>query len=947
MIVDERWQRVRALFAQSLEQTDDTRDVWLRQKCSDDADVLAEIQRLLAHRSRPAKIFSDDAQALLTQLLPDEATVDALLDTDVGPYRLKRLLGEGGMGRVYLAERVDDQFKHQVALKLIRSEFATPELRQRFLRERNVLARLAHPNIAQLHDGGVIADGTPYFTLEFIEGTPITRWCDAHNSDVRARVNLLISVSEAVRHAHRNLIVHRDLKPSNILVNEGGEPKLLDFGIAKPLADAVAGETLTHADARPMTREYAAPEQLLGDPVTTATDIYSLGVLLYLLLSGHLPYRRAELGDTSWIKSILEDAPEAMEDAVERDDDAERIAAARSTNVQSLQRNLRGDLERIVQRALAKSPESRYPTVDAFADDLRAYLAGRAISGGTRTYRMRKFVRRHWLPLTVGAALFLVVLGSAIALAWEAGQVERQARTTAAVKNFILDLFQKANPNLAQGKVATVRDAVDLGVQRLDSIPASEPELKAELQVTLGTIYYQLGLFKQAQEMHAQAVAALRVHSPDPLLTITAERFDAIEIASLGDYPNAEIMAEDALARVHALRRPPVVDLVRTLDTVNFIEVRLQNTARMKQLSDEAIAAVANTDASSDMQSMAYAMKGDYARKTNDCATAIDYYKRAWALKTDVQTRSSFALNLGTCLQNFGRYDEADSYILQARETAARSFGEGGTRTLRLGQMLGINQVYGGHVRKSAEQFAHLLEVAEKQTPRQEEVIAEICLNYGESLMAMEQFDQARALIERTLVFIRGYPTAQPSLVSETFSSLGFIGASTGKLDDAEKMLNEGLAYAAAHKIDDTSLTRARLGYVRLLKGDIDGALSTGKQALDEALKTNGEHSLDTADVHYFLGRALAAAGHAAEAQAEYRASIASHTALLPPDGMHFWSANSRLALGEMLVQNPQSRDEGTRLIDQGVSLREETLGHDNPHTIEARQLQAKVHSIP
>ena len=245
--------------------------MWLRQKCSDDADVLAEIQRLLAHRSRPAKIFSDDAQALLTQLLPDQATVDTLLDTDIGPYRLKRLLGEGGMGRVYLAERVDDQFNHQVALKLIRSEFATPELRQRFLRERNTLARLAHPNIAQLHDGGVIGDGTPYFTLEFIEGTPITRWCDEHKSDVRARVNLMLRVSDAVRHAHRNLIVHRDLKPSNILVNESGEPKLLDFGIARTVGRTLspAGETLTHADARPMTREYAyAPEQLLGDPVT-------------------------------------------------------------------------------------------------------------------------------------------------------------------------------------------------------------------------------------------------------------------------------------------------------------------------------------------------------------------------------------------------------------------------------------------------------------------------------------------------------------------------------------------------------------------------------------------------------------------------------------------------------------------------------------------------------
>ncbi|HEX3894830.1 MAG TPA: serine/threonine-protein kinase [Rudaea sp.] len=275
-----RWHRVRELFVRSLEQSDAARDVWLKKECSGDDPLLADIRRLLAQRSSPASIFRDDAEALLTKMAV-HADTDARLDTDIGPYRLRKLLGVGGMGRVYLAERTDGQFSQQVALKLVRNEFSTNELHQRFLRERNTLARLAHPNIAQLHDGGMADDETPYFTLEYIEGEPITRWCDARACDVRTRVSLMLKVCDAVLHAHRNLIVHRDLKPSNILVNADGEPKLLDFGIAKPLAETAAMETLTNADARPMTREYAAPEQLLGDPVTTATDIYALGVLLY------------------------------------------------------------------------------------------------------------------------------------------------------------------------------------------------------------------------------------------------------------------------------------------------------------------------------------------------------------------------------------------------------------------------------------------------------------------------------------------------------------------------------------------------------------------------------------------------------------------------------------------------------------------------------------------
>ena len=579
-----RWQRVRELFVRSLEQSDTSRDDWLQKECGGDAGLLAEIRRLLAQRSEPTPIFRDDAEALLSKMAVRPGT-DERLDTDMGPYRLRKLLGVGGMGRVYLAERVAGDFRQQVALKLVRNEFATNELHQRFLRERNTLARLAHPNIAQLHDGGVADDGTPYFTLEYIEGEPITRWCDARACDVRTRVSLMLKVCDAVLHAHRNLIVHRDLKPSNILVNADGEPKLLDFGIAKPLADTAALETLTNADARPMTREYAAPEQLLGDPVTTATDIYALGVLLYLLLTGHMPYRRAELGETSWIKAILEDAPEPTERAIDRKD-ATTIARARATTPALLKRALRGDLERIVQRALAKRAESRYATADKLADDLRAYLAGRAISGGTRTYRMRKFARRHWLPLSVGAVLFAVVLSGTAAMAWQARRIASEARTTDAVKNFLVGLFRDADTTQTNGKEVTARELVDRGAARLGKM-AGEPLLRGELNGVLGEIYNDLGRSKEAQAAENAAIDDLQAGGGEASIIATSERERARAESDLQRDDDAARDAASATARLRAANAAPT-DLARSLHMQAAVEISRHHFDDAKRYIEEA-----------------------------------------------------------------------------------------------------------------------------------------------------------------------------------------------------------------------------------------------------------------------------------------------------------------------------------------------------------------------
>jgi serine/threonine-protein kinase len=495
------WSRVKDLFARALDEPPASRDDWVTTQCGSDQALLRELRSLLAAHAAPdTHRLGAVIAPLLSPLLAEDD--DALIDTRVGPYRILRLLGEGGMGRVFLAERADGQFRQNVALKLLRSGFESTEMHERFLREREVLARLSHPNIAPLHDGGVGAGGTPYFTLEYVAGDPITLWCDRHRLGLAARLKLLLKVCEAVQYAHRNLIVHRDLKPSNIFVSADGEPKLLDFGIAKSL-DPGGDRGITQTRSQPMTREYAAPEQVLGEPITTATDVYALGVLMYELLSGRLPYARAERGESSWAKAIVEEVPEPFTRALDRptirgeDEPASPDAAsARGTTLAFMRRTLRGDLDRIARRALEKAPEARYGSVGAFAEDLRAWLYGRALPGGSRRYRIAKYVRRHRFGAAMAALVFVLVVAGVGAVLYEARETARQAQAVSAVKDFLLGLFTAGSPNEAKGRDIGVRELLERGRTQVDHNLATQPGVRAELQGVLGRIYFQLGLYE-------------------------------------------------------------------------------------------------------------------------------------------------------------------------------------------------------------------------------------------------------------------------------------------------------------------------------------------------------------------------------------------------------------------------------------------------------------------
>jgi serine/threonine protein kinase len=419
----ERWQQIKSLFESAIELPEGDRAVFLDQACAGDFSLRAEVESLLRADAKALHFFAHFADKIQTHLPAAPAEMPSDEGRIVGAYRLVREIGRGGMGVVYLAERADGQFEKQVAIKLIKRGMDSDAILQRFRRERQTLAQLDHPNITRLLDAGITEDGRPYFIMEYIDGLPIDLYCDTHQLDINTRLKLFHKVCAAVQYAHQRAIVHRDLKPSNILVTAEGEPKLVDFGIAKLLHPDSSTESfdLTMAGMRLLTLDYASPEQVRGEPITVASDVYSLGILLYKLLTGHHPYRFSNLSPQEIERMICEQEPEPLSAAVQRvvldtNENEHTLSpatasAARRSNLKQLRRRFAGDLDNIAMKALRKEPQRRYASVEQFAEDIRRHWEGLPVLArkDTLLYLGTKFIKRHKAN-TIAVMLMVLLL---------------------------------------------------------------------------------------------------------------------------------------------------------------------------------------------------------------------------------------------------------------------------------------------------------------------------------------------------------------------------------------------------------------------------------------------------------------------------------------------------------------------------------------------------------
>jgi eukaryotic-like serine/threonine-protein kinase len=958
--VTTRWDRIKDLFLRSQELPAAGRAAWLADACADDPSLRREVLALLAAQDHPSPILAGDGSSLLGALLEDDIAPEDFAGRRIGAWRVLRLLGEGGMGQVFLAEREGGDFAQRVALKRIRGDFAGAEARLRFLREREILARLAHPHVAQLHDGGVADDGTPYFTLEYVDGEPITRYCDARRLDVRARIGLLLQVCAAVAYAHRNLVVHRDIKPSNILVTQDGVVKLLDFGIAKLLEPGPA-TGLTATQAVLMTREYAAPEQVLGEPITTATDVYALGVLTYQLLTGHLPYPKAEAGQTSFAKAIVEHPPEPLSLALRRPavaDDAssspDAIAQARASTPPVLRRLLRGDLQRIVQRALEKSPEARYPTIGAFAEDLRAVLDGRPIPGGTASYRMRKFARRHWLPLSAAAAALLVVLAGAAAIAFEARARAREAEralreteTTAAVKDFLLGLFAGADPRANAGKEVSVRDLLDKGALHVDQDLGAQPALQAELQSTLGGIYSRLGIYPQAIKLDEEAIRGLDAAGGKDALAATTVLELATAVRANGDGARAKSLLDESIARIQALPSPPARELIRALYLRAFVSIGAHrfDEALADSKRAEAIAR-AHPDQpvllGEALHAKASAQWGlhDYKNAEVELKEAIDRHRAAGpqyavAVGADQQT-------LALIYSETGRYADAFALNETVLSGARALMGDHHPYVAHVLCSTGDSLYRLGRYAEAEQRLRQALAVQKELLEPQSTYIAESEDDLGNVLVQEHRYDEAEQMYASAQdIWAARYGPAY-SHVIDTQSDLALIDLARGRVAPAEQSLEEVLSARAGAGDNDVAIDRARLAEAERRRGELDAAIANARAAADNARKIHGAASWEGALTERYLALALAQSGRSDEAAANLRDAIAYYDGLAGT-GDHPLAASTRLLLAQVLERRPDGRHDAIGLAERAAAQDARLFGDDDARTRAARSLLAAL----
>ena len=623
---------------------------------------------------KTAQDLDETEVAPVKEPIPSEPTPDSLVGTRIGSYRILRQLAEGGMGTVYLAER-EDHFKQRVALKMIHSEKISDSVLQRFYAERQILADPEHPHIARIFDGGATHSTLPFFVMEYVDGEPLDRACA--ELSFYQRLKLFQKVCFAVHHAHRNLIVHRDLKPSNILVTAGGEPKLLDFGIAKLLREEGSQKPRKgeRSGLGPMTIAFASPEQLSGDPITISTDIYSLGVLLYTILSGHHPHHDPKHSTADLVHAILCETP-APPSAL----------AAPGTS-----RRLVGDLDAILLKTLRKNPEDRYDSAAQLAEEIQLHLEDLPIRAwqGTWLGRLRKSARRNKLALA--ATVFLLGFSTTISVLWrhavnqQAEAEQAQARAERAqtraerTHEFILEFFKSIEPDRSPGPGVDLQKLLDNGRHKLEKGLREEPEVRADLLCTLAMVYHALALHDEALELQEEAIAHRRHFQPPEPRKLAVDLTNlANSYYSRKEYERAEEILREALMLWHQLGDPYELNALANLATALIWQDKTQEALNVYDQALERSSEL-NLESEPNTAAIFYGLGATYKR-LGDEATAEPHLRQALSIysshpETKPYRRAQVLSSLGEVLYHQGRHSEARPFLEEALTTRLEWFG--------------------------------------------------------------------------------------------------------------------------------------------------------------------------------------------------------------------------------------------------------------------------------
>ncbi len=829
----ERWARVEALFHEASELRGSERDAFLADSCGDDEPLLDYVRALLEESADiDVTIERTIADTMLQAFEP--APEKGIHGEMIGPYRVERLVGSGGMGMVYLAERADEHFEQQVAIKLGRHRLVDPQAESRFRNERQILADLDHPNIARLLDGGTTDEGIPYLVMEYIDGVRIDTYCDTQGLGLVERLKLFTTICAAVHHAHQNLIIHRDIKASNILVTDDGTPKLLDFGIAK-LTDTQGAATagLTREGAVILTPENAAPEQVMGNTVTTATDTYALGLLLYALLTGLRAYSIAD--DTTpreFARIVCEEELPLPSQRVSSELGDDRLA-----------RRLRGDLDTIILNALRKDPARRYRSVTALAHDIDLHLRSmpilaRADSWG---YRTGRFLRRHYAAAGVAAAMVAMLVSFTVALIVQNQRIAEERDTAREVSRFLEDIFMSQDPARARGADVTADEVLAAGASRIRQDLDGRPEIQSTLMATIGRVYYSLGayepsvamledalrlreeafgadapevaearndlaetLIRQAQYERAEALLQsafdINRRNSDVSPAIAKNQFNLAEVyLATGDLADAETYARDSIGLLETLGSDYRLELAEAKSLLaRTLQIRgdLDST---EALLLEAIDLVESSEGT-DHPLVAYYLqnlgvlqrsKGDLDVAAATLQRAVESTRRILGDKHDLL--AAILVDQGMLQLVDGEHARAERVVREALAISEENHGSlhprvGYQKTI-LGMALHDGQKYGAAELELREALAIYSEALGPESQYTASVLTEL----GAVLGSAGRPDDALELLSRAFdIRVRDYPSDH-ELVAKTRAELANAYLELGRLAEAEAMLLESI----------------------------------------------------------------------------------------------------------------------------------------------------------
>ncbi len=898
-----RWTEVRALFEELVELPPSERE--RRIAALPDPELASRVSRLLAADSEAGRFLETPAVGVAGGLFEGLAGTEAEAPPPerIGPWRVLGRLGRGGMGEVLLGERADGLFEQKVAIKLLRHGMASDEVLERFSRERRILARLEHPHIARLLDGGATDDGRPYFVMELVEGEPITDYCRARDLSVENRLRLLQDCCDAVAAAHRNLVVHRDLKPSNVLVTKDGQVKLLDFGIAKLLGPDETGEAVaeTRTELRLLTPAYAAPEQIFGEPVTTATDVWALGALAYELLTGTLPQKRESRSASSLAASAADDVTERPSQRVGREPlGALPLRSPTEGDRRRLVRRLRGDLDNVLLAALRRAPERRYGSVTAFAGDLRRHREGQPVKARPDTigYRLGKFVRRNRIVVAAGILVLASLVAGLGVAAWQARRAEAHAKAAAAaarraegVKEFLIGLFEVADPEQASGGSVTASELLDQAGKRLHTELASEPDLQSDLLEAVARIDKGLGRLDTAEDLAKRSLAIREKVLPpgDAAIGRSLATLGAVRM-SKGQLDDAEKQITAALVILEAKEPPDSLATARARS--DFAQVRF--------------------------------WKGDAVRAEKDERGVYDTYRRVLG---DENAQTAMHLrNLGVLLDELDRLDEAEKAYRDSQAVLVRQLGPDHVNLAY--SYLNLAVLLGGRRNQPAEAdalYKRTLEIRRKALGPKHPTVGQALQLSALFYLNQGRLEESEAAYREALAIFSGIDPKHFE-VGKCKNGLALIASRRGRYAEAEAMMAEVetlFREVLGEKHPFTWQVRGNRATQIGLQGRLEEEETLEREVAQKLEELNGRGSGEALDARARLAETRRKRGNPNEALPVHREVLAAVVKMEGEDSTWVAMLRYQVAADLLAAGKPEDRAEAKALLDRALAVLE------------------------